>query len=205
MASSTPVRAAAPRSLTDDTAARIVDAALTCFTHYGLSKTTVEDVAAEAGCSRATLYRYFPGKQALIDGVVHAEVRRVAADLDAVLTGAESLEDLVVETLCVLGHEFTSHDALQRVLEIEPEVVLPHVAFDGAGRVVATASIMLAPYLVRFVEPAHVARVGEWIGRIALTYLFCPSEHVSLTDPDSIRRLVRDFVLPGIDPTSTRG
>lgn len=199
------LRGSVRRSLADATAARIVDAALECFRQYGVSKTTVEDVAAETGCSRATLYRYFPGKRALIDGVVHAEVRRVATELDDVLGDAATLEDALTDALLVLGREFTSHDALQRVLEVEPEIVLPHVSFDGAGRVFATASVLLAPYLARFVEPDAVARVGEWVGRVALTYLFCPSEHVSLTDPDSVRHLVRDFVLPGIDPTSLRG
>ena len=43
---------------------RIRDAALVCIGRFGLAKTTVDDIAREAGCSRATLYRYFDGKPA---------------------------------------------------------------------------------------------------------------------------------------------
>jgi len=41
-------------------AARVLDAALTCVGRVGLAKTTLDDVAREAGCARATVYRYFP-------------------------------------------------------------------------------------------------------------------------------------------------
>ena len=46
----------------DGTAARLLDATVACIARVGVSKTTLDDVAREAGCSRATLYRYFPGK-----------------------------------------------------------------------------------------------------------------------------------------------
>ena len=49
---------------------RILDATLTCLGRVGLTKTTLDDVAREAGCARATLYRYFPGKQPLVNALV---------------------------------------------------------------------------------------------------------------------------------------
>ena len=45
------------------TRVRIVDAALRCLARQGIAKTTVDDIAREAGLSRATLYRAFPGGQ----------------------------------------------------------------------------------------------------------------------------------------------
>ena len=35
---------------------RLLDAAASCYARFGLAKTTAEDVAREAGVSRATLY-----------------------------------------------------------------------------------------------------------------------------------------------------
>ena len=59
----------------------ILDAADRMIGRYGLRKTTMEDVAREAGCSRGTVYGYFKSKQDLalasIDRVVklaHAEM-----------------------------------------------------------------------------------------------------------------------------------
>ncbi|MGH9002857.1 MAG: TetR/AcrR family transcriptional regulator, partial [Acidimicrobiia bacterium] len=64
---------------------RIVDATLTLIARYGLAKLTVDDVARGAGCSRATLYRYYPGKQTVLAAVVAAETARLTAGLDEAL------------------------------------------------------------------------------------------------------------------------
>ena len=41
---------------------RIFDAALTVFDKYGIEKTTMEEIAVEAGFGKATLYYYYPSK-----------------------------------------------------------------------------------------------------------------------------------------------
>jgi len=51
----------------------IVGAARKLFARYGLGKTTVEEIAREAGLSKATVYNYFGGKEHIIVGVVEAE------------------------------------------------------------------------------------------------------------------------------------
>lgn len=181
---------------------QILDAALECFARFGVSKTTVEDVAQVAGCSRATLYRYFPGKKALLDGVMRAEIRRLGSQLDEVAAEAATLEELAVGVLCWVGDEFERHAALRHVLTVEPEVVLPHLTFDEGNRVIAVGSLLLAPHLFRFLAPEQVAAAGEWLARLALNYLCSPSEYVSLTDEESVRRLVRTFVLPGLEKSS---
>ena len=43
---------------------RIVEATLRCIARWGIAKTTLDDVAREAGCGRATIYRAFPGGKA---------------------------------------------------------------------------------------------------------------------------------------------
>jgi len=45
----------------DTMEARVLDAAKVCCERWGLAKVTVDDIAAEAEISRATLYRLFPG------------------------------------------------------------------------------------------------------------------------------------------------
>lgn len=179
---------------------------MACFAEFGVGKTTLEDIAREAGCSRATVYRYFPGKRALLEGVVEAEMRRLGARLHDIAAEAETLEEFVVEVFVQAGQEFADHDALQHTLVVEPEAVLPHLAFERGNRVLAVGSLLLAPHLARFLPPDEAARVGEWLCRITVTYLLSPSDHFSLTDPDSVRRLVGTFVLPGLrqtEPTVT--
>lgn len=183
--------------------ARIVEAALASFAEFGFSKTTFGDVARGAGCSRATVYRYFPGKRALLQGVTAAEIRRVGAELEGVAAEACSLEDLLTGVLVHAHDEFVRHDALQQVLAVEPELILPYVVFEGAERLFGLASALLTPQIERYLERDDAAEVGEWLCRLAITYLFSPSEHVSLADEVSARHLVRTLVLPGIQDTET--
>lgn len=179
--------------------ARVVEAALRCLAQFGVSKTTVEDVASAAGCSRATLYRYFPGKRALLEAVVEHETRRLAAAIDAAAANADTLEDLAVGVLLTAGREFAEHDALRHVLAVEPEAILPHFAFERGNRVLGVASVLLAPHLSRFLRPDLAARAGEWLCRLVFTYFLTPSDYVALDDEASVRRLVRTFVLPGLE------
>jgi len=41
--------------------ARVLEGAYACVARRGMAKTTVDDVAAASGVSRATIYRIFPG------------------------------------------------------------------------------------------------------------------------------------------------
>ncbi len=45
----------------------ILEAARTRFQRFGPRKTTMEEIAREAGCSRATVYAHFPGKEELYE------------------------------------------------------------------------------------------------------------------------------------------
>jgi AcrR family transcriptional regulator len=51
---------------------RILDVALKLVGAYGLTALSMDDLATQAGVSRATLYRLFPGKPALFTSLVHA-------------------------------------------------------------------------------------------------------------------------------------
>ncbi|MDT5018021.1 MAG: hypothetical protein QOD39_4181 [Mycobacterium sp.] len=57
---------------------RIFGTAARLFTERGVDHVTPEDVAAQAGCSRATLYRYVKGKAGILEGVVTAEITAAA-------------------------------------------------------------------------------------------------------------------------------
>ena len=53
-----------------DKTEKIVDAAAAMFGRYGYSKTTMGDIAAEAGVSRQTVYNAFPGKEEILRAAV---------------------------------------------------------------------------------------------------------------------------------------
>jgi AcrR family transcriptional regulator len=50
-----------------ETRQRLLDAALSAYGTLGFDAVRVDDIAAEAGTSHGTFYRYFPGKEAIFD------------------------------------------------------------------------------------------------------------------------------------------
>jgi TetR/AcrR family acrAB operon transcriptional repressor len=52
---------------------RILDAASDLFLHYGYDKTTVSDIAREAGVSKGAIYLHFESKDALLEALITQE------------------------------------------------------------------------------------------------------------------------------------
>jgi AcrR family transcriptional regulator len=180
---------------------RVVDATLRCIARFGVAKTTLDDVATEAGCSRATVYRLFPGgKDRLLEAVVVHETARFAGGLTEALSGAGDIEDLLVAGVGFAARHLEQHAALQFLLAYEPELILPLIAFRHMDVLLATAADIAAPHLAAHVGKGEAVRAGEWLARIVVSYLIAPSAGFDLADPDSIRRLVRAHVLPGLAP-----
>jgi TetR/AcrR family transcriptional regulator, mexJK operon transcriptional repressor len=72
---------------------RILEAAFARFAHYGFRRTSMEDIAAEAAISRASLYSQFQNKEEIFRGLsagLHAEA---LAGAEAALAGTGSLAD----------------------------------------------------------------------------------------------------------------
>jgi AcrR family transcriptional regulator len=51
----------------------LLEAALSLFAQHGYAQTRLDDVAAQAGVSKGTVYLYFASKQDLFEAVVHAQ------------------------------------------------------------------------------------------------------------------------------------
>jgi AcrR family transcriptional regulator len=177
---------------------RAIRATLNCVARHGLGKTTVDEVAREAGCARATLYRYFGGKRELVRITVAHEAARIAADVRAAGDAEPTLEDAVVAISLRAARELRENEALQFVFAFEPELALPHVTFDAGNRFLAGAGAALAPALTRFVPPERAERAGEWLARVVLTHALSPTSPIDLTDEAAARALVREFVVPGL-------
>lgn len=88
MSTSQPARR---QALQQRIAGAIVEAAAHILARGG-DRTSMHDVAAEAGVARATLYRYFPSRQALVEEVG----RRAATDAGTRLSSAR-LDEVPVE------------------------------------------------------------------------------------------------------------
>jgi AcrR family transcriptional regulator len=184
---------------------RVVAATLRCLAAQGLRRTTVEDVATEAGVSRATLYRAFPGgRETILAAVVAGELDRLVVAVEAAVARTGRLRDALVAGLSTAAAFVEGHAALERVMFDEPAAVLTHLEFAAMDRVLGTLSARVAPILSRWLGPTEADRAGEWAARVCVSYLTFPGDRLDLADPVALADLVDRHVLPGIEALAVR-
>jgi AcrR family transcriptional regulator len=89
------VEAATQRELSGEKATRIVEAMRSSVARRGISGSTFEHVAREAGVSRGLLHYYFGTKEALLVEVVRRDAEHRIARLDEPLAAASSADEIL--------------------------------------------------------------------------------------------------------------
>ena len=81
----------------------IIEAARNRFAHYGFSKVTMEEIAADVEMGKASLYYYFPTKEDLFKSVIQKEqelfVKEIEALISKNLSSEKKLKDYVSKRL----------------------------------------------------------------------------------------------------------
>jgi len=178
---------------------RILEAGYTCVARYGLAKTTVEDVARASGLSRATLYRYFPGgRDQLLRDVIAWETGRFFGRLAEAVAGAPDFPSLLEEALMFAHRAIEEHEVLQKVLQTEPERLLPQLTVESE-RILVFIRRFLIPYLEReqLREGVDPEQGADYVARMLLSFIGNQGRW-DLTDPDQIAELVRTELLAGV-------
>lgn len=112
---------------------RILDATLEQFLAVGLRRTTIEDVARRAGVGRVTIYRRVGQKHQLVQAVILREVNRVIAAIATAIAPFEQLEERAIEAFVVGLRALREHPLLQRLLQTEPEDLLPYLTVNAGA------------------------------------------------------------------------
>jgi AcrR family transcriptional regulator len=181
--------------------ARLLTAAEVCFSRYGVMKTTVEDVATEAKVSRATVYRYFEGRDELVLGVLLMEAKRFLTKLQKRIAAQSNISDAIVEGVLFTVEAVRADTNL--ALLFAPETAGVTESIVGASDTLfATTSEFLRPYF----EAAQAAgtlraevdidEAAEWIVRCIISLL-------TVSDPRNRtkaqqKKLLRTFLVPAL-------
>jgi len=100
-----PRRAKAPPAAAPERRAAILAAAQTCFWQSGIRRTAIEDVAAEAGLAKGTIYLYFDSKEELFSALATELCRESLGEVEAALAGPGNLAHRLAAALdAKIGH-----------------------------------------------------------------------------------------------------
>ncbi|HEX9994373.1 MAG TPA: TetR/AcrR family transcriptional regulator [Acidimicrobiales bacterium] len=178
---------------------RILAATLACVGRYGLAKTTVEDVARQAGVSRATVYRHFAGgRDQLVNETITWEVARFFGALAGHVADAPDFATRLERALVFAHRAVEEHQVLQKVLQTEPERLLPQL-HETTPLVLAVVRSELVPLLKeeRLAPGMTPETAGDYVARMVVSFISSPGGW-DLTDAGQVRRLVRTQFLAGV-------
>ena len=180
-----------PRTDAQRNRERILEVAKGAFTRSG-ANASLDDIAKEAGIGAGTLYRHFPTREALIEGVYRTEVEKLAA---AEKKFSESLPP--IEALRAWMLLFVDHIAAKQIIAPALNTLVggPSKLFEGSRAQVQAAINALVKRAIksgdmrRDLEPFDLLRALIGVSHVA-------------SGPDwqqSARRLV-DILITGSRP-----
>lgn len=85
---------------------RILAAAMARFARDGFHATSMADVIEEAGMSAGGVYRYFEGKDALIEAIIEHVLQRLQAPLEHALADVGAADDAIATLLTATSWAF---------------------------------------------------------------------------------------------------
>lgn len=151
------------------TSARILAATLEVLARSGPRKLSLSEVAAAAGVSRPTLYRWFPSKEDLLEAFGRYEQEKYDAGIAGAIAGLEG--DARLDTVLRFMVEFQHSYPLRRLVDIEPEHVVHQMT--------RVLPIMRDRLFEHFPGPEGAA-VASAVARIALSHALIPDDDAEL-------------------------
>jgi AcrR family transcriptional regulator len=184
----------------DEARERIVDGAEAAIQRWGVARTRIDDIAAEAHCGRTTIYRYFGNRDNVIVEVVVRQARRLLATLVDRLATLPDTPDKVVEAL-VLAVDLVRRDQhlswAFRPDESPSQIEGMAEALHELATSTWTLFLQTDPTLKSALRPGVAPSVAaEWMLRIMLSYMAFPGR--SGESRQAMRRQLRLLLVPAL-------
>ena len=201
MSSSTAAAAVPDTTKSKPVRERLLDAAEGCLEQFGPQKTSMEDVARAAGMSRATVYRYFENRDALLLGVASRQAADLATEAMAFLAQFSTLSDWLVEGCLFTLREIPKRPVFASLVTSLDSSAASKLLLGSTGMIQIGVNVLRPMFgnakqqgLLR--DDLDIDMLIEWLLRVLWTYLNAPSQVA--TDEDSMRRLFRMLLLPSV-------
>lgn len=187
---------------TDRDSARdlLLDAAQACFDNTGLPGATMEDIARQAGVSRATVYRYFPSRDAVVSGVILRAAGRYLDRVRGRIVGQPDLGTAILDFVEVTVRAATREPTIGLLFGSDDELAGVGLAEDTSVALFELVTEFLRPVFATHwdqVRPGlSVDDAAEWILRTILSLLSVQGpRHRS---PEGLDAFLRRLLLPAM-------
>ena len=171
---------------------RLMDACISSIQANGVVKTSIRDIATEAGIARQTVYKHFSNKNAILAATFQREGMKFAAQVSAAIATSADVEEQFVEGFLFVVENFSRNPILA-------EVVTPGSTFliDVGMRHFSFAEFGIAVFQEVFTTDPRLAENAEAISELwtrnALSFITMPGPE---RDREELRKFVRKFLIP---------
>ena len=179
---------------TEVAAERILDAAERLFADHEPASVGMHEIARAAGCSRATLYRYFENRDALHAAYVHRWATALNRQLSDRLAGIDDpywrLIAGIVESIALV--------------RANPALASWYARTGPIGAELADRSELVTSMVAEFLtslgsdQPDLAERRARWVVRVMTSLLIFPGR-----DAADEQTMLEEFVAPVVAPTRT--
>lgn len=135
-----------------------LDAARSAILDHGWRRSTLTEVARRAGVSRMTIYRSWPDMQTLVADLMTREWAEVLAAVPAP-ADEHPTPERIAEGVTAAIRALRGNPLLQRVLDLDPELLLPYL-LHRRGRSQQAILDVLTPRLIAGQDVGQV-RTGD--------------------------------------------
>lgn len=181
----------------------VLDAAARRLAAHGIGGTTVDDVATEAGVSRATVYRYIGGKNELVAAVIGREADAILERLTDVVTTSTSTDRAVAQLVSTALVLIGESPVLARLTSTDLPDSLPFITMaspplvDGVVSTLSSA-VRAAPELT--VDERGVEDAVEEATRFVFVHLTTPRRDGSRLGIEAAGDRASALIAPMLEP-----
>ncbi|MBU8820136.1 TetR/AcrR family transcriptional regulator [Mycolicibacterium goodii] len=168
----------------------ILDAADALFARKDAATVGMHEIAAAAGCSRATLYRYFENREALHTAYVHREARRLYQEVSGQVAGVSDPAQRLIEGVSTALRAVRASPALSSWFAAAQPPIGGEMA-EHSEVIRALVEGFLRSLDAATDDDADVGRRARWLVRVMVSLLMFPG-----ADEDDERTMLADFVAP---------
>jgi AcrR family transcriptional regulator len=190
----------------DDARERILAAAERCIERHGIRKTTMDDIAAEVGLSRPSVYRYFADRDDLLIELISRHGRALVDRARKSMSRKGGLADQIVESLLYVADNGRRDPLTRHSIDTDDTNLGRRMIASGASEMLraelwdpildaAVANNELPPGLPR-------SDIHLWLGNVAKMLMRGLEEGDG--DLRRYRSVLRRFVAPAFTKTSAR-
>jgi AcrR family transcriptional regulator len=180
-----------------NTRADAIAAARRCFGRFGVDKTTMEDIAKEAGMARSRLYKAIATRQDVIEGAVLERLKEIAAEIKPLLSRSPTLADALVIGSLATTRAARGDPELTHLIETADTIRL-HTLLTGRDPLSQNGLLEIwqevfdrARARGELRDDVTESEMIEWISGVQM--MLSLREDL---EPDQERRLLEKFFLP---------